>query len=137
MSDLSYDRCPNDDMKAGSAQVGENPDNGQPIELNMNGVAAVISVQSALLTLSAAMKAGHEEDFLEKVSLTLFGKLTGDPHAICPLLTICSMCLMMLTDQAGVSFDENGHVRIMPPDMPVEPGDTCMLDETEDEEDEG
>jgi hypothetical protein len=130
VSGVSYDRCPGDDFKAGRAQIGVNPGTGEPVELNMNGVASVIAVQSALLTVSAAMKAGHEEDFLEKIALCLFGKLTQDPHALCPLLTICSMCLLMLNEQAGVTF-KNGKVVIAPPDLDMEPGPSCMYDDEE------
>ena len=104
MSDLSYDRCPRDDWKAGFATIGMNPQTGKPVELNINGVSSVIAMQSAFMTLSAAMKAGHEEDFLEKVALCLYGKLQDDPHALCPILSICSMILMMLDKQAGVVF---------------------------------
>lgn len=136
MSDISYDRCPGDDFKAGSAQVGVNPDNGEPVELNINGVASVIAVQSAMLTVSAAMKAGHEEDFLAKVALCLFGKLTSDPHALCPLLTICSMCLLMLNEQAGVTF-KNGKVVIAPPDLDMEAGPSCMFDDEDEDDDYG
>lgn len=133
MSDINYDRCPGDDFKAGSAQIGMNPDTGEPVELNMNGVAAVIAVQSALLTVSAAMKAGHEEDFLEKVALTLFSKLTSDPHALCPLLTICFMCLLMLNEKAGVTF-KDGKVVIAPPDLDMESGASCMFDDEEEDD---
>lgn len=136
MSDVNYDRCPGDDFKAGTAQIGVNPDNGEPVELNMNGVASVIAVQSALLTVSAAMRAGHEEDFLEKIALCLFGELTQDPHALCPLLTICSMCLLMLNEQAGVTF-KDGKVVIAPPDLGMESGPLCMYDDKEEEDDHG
>lgn len=137
MSDIGYNRCPNDDFRAGTAVVGVNPDTGKSVELNINGVASVIAVQSAFLTVSAAMKNGHEKDFLEKIALCLFGKLTGDPHAICPLLTICSMCLLMLNEQAGVTFDKDGHVVIAPPDFPVETGPGCMFDDMDEGDDYG
>lgn len=134
MSDMSHDRCPNDNFDMGMAQIGTNPETGQPIELNMNGVAAVVAMQSAILTVSATMKSGHEEDFVEKIALCLFGKLTGDPHALCPVLTICSMCLLMLHEQAGVTF-KDGKVVIAPPDLDVKPGPACMFDDDEEEED--
>lgn len=134
MSDMSYDRCPSDDWKAGFATIGTNPENGKPIELNINGVSSVIAMQSAFMTMSAAMKAGHEDDFLEKVALCLYGKLKDDPHALCPILSICSMILMMLNEQAGVVF-KDGKVRIQPPDIDMSGGDTCMYDLDEEEED--
>jgi len=134
MSDLSYDRCPSDDWKVGFAEIGKDLSTGKPVELNINGVASVVAVQSALTTLSAAMKAGHEEDFLEKVTLCLFGKLEPDPHALCPLLAICSMLLLLITNQVGVSF-QDGKVRIHPEEVEVEGGDACMYDDGEDEDD--
>jgi hypothetical protein len=137
MSDIGYNRCPNDDWKAGTAQIGENPKTGQPVELNINGISAVVSVQSALLTLSAAMKAGHEKDFIEKIALCLFGKLQDDPHAICPLLTVLSMVLLMLRGVVDVTFDNEGHVVITPPDVPIEPGPACMYDLLEGENENG
>lgn len=135
MSDISYDRCPNDDFKAGTARIGVNPGTGQPVELNINGVASVIAIESALLTVSVALKSGYEEDFLEKIALCLFERLTNDPHALCPLLTICSMCLLMLTQEAGVTFDKEGHVVIAPPGLSTATGSACIFDK-EDGEDE-
>ncbi len=137
MPNVSYGRCPNSDPGDRVAQIGINPDTGQPVELDINGVASVTAVQSALLTLGAALKKGHEKDFLEKVALCLFGKLVDDPHALCPLLTICSMCLLMLTKQAGVTFDEEGRVVIVPPDSSAEAGPTgptCMFDDDDGED---
>ncbi len=132
MSDIGYDRCPNDDVKIGTTPVGVNPDTGQPVELNINGVAAVTAIQSALFTVGAALRNGHEEDFLEKVALCLFGELTNDRHALCPLLTVCLLCLHVLTQRAGVTFDKEGHVVIAPLNVHVEPGPVCMFgDETE------
>lgn len=135
MSDIGYNRCPNDDYKLGTAEIGVNPDTGKPIELNLNGVATVVAVQSALLTLGAALRNGHEPDFLEKVSLAVYGKLIEDPHALCPLLTICSMCLLMLRRGAAITFDKDGHVVIAPPGIPAEEsGPICMYDDEEDED---
>lgn len=136
MSELDYNRCSNDTMRASSAKIGENPETGKALELNINGVATVISIQSAMMTLSAAMKAGHEEDFLEKVALTLFGKLTSDPHAICPLLAIVSMIMIMLAEGGGVSFNEKGLLGISSPEMPLNPDETCMLGEFDEEDEE-
>ena len=133
MSDVSYDRCPNDDSEYGSAQIGMNPETGQPIELYSNGVASVVAIQSAILTLSAAMRAGAEEDFVEKVALCLFEKLSYDPHALCPLLTICSMCLLMLDKKTGITF-KNGKIVIAPPGLDIEPGPSCMFDDTNEED---
>lgn len=133
MSDIGYNRCPSDDWRAGSAQIGVNPETGQPIEVNVNGVAAAVAVQSALLTLTATMKAGHEVDFLEKVALTLFPKVQDDPHCLCPLLTLLSMLLLMVQGVAAITFDPEGNVVIRPPDMDIEPGETCMFEEFEDD----
>lgn len=136
MSELNYDRCPNDDMKVGVAKVGENPKTGAAVELSINGIASVIAVQSAMLTLSASMKAGHEQDFLEKTALVLFEKLDSDPHAICPLLTICSMCLVLLQGQASVGFDDEGNVVISPSEDLQDGGPLCMYDLDEENDDE-
>lgn len=139
MSDLSYDRCPNDDWKSGTAQIGTNPDTGDPVELDLNGVSTVIAIQSAMLSTSAAMKVGHEDDFLAKVALCLFGKLVSDPHMICPLLTVLSMCTLMLSEQAGVIFNSEGRIVIAPPDGKTEAADSCMFEEMEEgeEDDDG
>lgn len=140
MSDIGYNRCPNDDWRAGSAQVGTNPETGEPIEVNINGVSAAIAGQSALATLTASMKAGHEPDFLEKIALILFSKIEDDPHCLCPLLTLLRMLLLMVQGDAAVSFGEDGRVVITPPDMPIEPGPSCIHEEYEeygDGEDEG
>lgn len=131
MSDIGYNRCPNDDWRAGSARVGENPETGEPIEVNINGISAAIAVQSALATLTAAMKAGHEVDFLEKIALILYQKVEGDPHCLCPMLTLMSMLLLMVQGQAGVSFGKDGRVVIEPPDLDIDPGPSCMYEEYE------
>ena len=134
-SEINYDRCPNDDFESGTALVGVNPTTGEPIEVDMKGVASVVGIQAAMLTLSCAMKSGYEQDFLEKVALGLFGKLQGgDIHALCPLLTVCTMCLLLLRSQneADVTFDEHGHLMI------GEYGIACMFDgDNNDETDDG
>ncbi len=137
MSDLSYDRCPHDDIKVLLAEIGKNPDTDQSIELSLGGVASTVAIQSAILTLGTSMKAGHEKDFLDKIALTLCGKLTSDPHAICPLLTICLMCLLMLQNEGGVEFDEEGSVVITPRDNSVGPNATCMYNNDKWENDNG
>jgi hypothetical protein len=119
MSDMNYSRCPNDDRRVRQVRVGKHPDTGQSVELNMNGISTVVSIWSAMCTLTATMKAGHEEDFLEKVALTLFGHLTQDPHALCPLLRVLSMCLLMLQETASITFDKEGHLTIAVPDGPL------------------
>lgn len=125
---LNYDRCPRDDLTVGVAAIGVNPNNDEPIELNIGGVASVIAIQSAMLTLSAAMKQGHEKDFLEKVALSIFGKLITDPHALCPLFTICSFCLLMLQREVGVTFDDDGNVVIASEDGSIEGRHECISD---------
>ena len=54
--DVNQRRCPHDDWAAGKAKIGVNPDTGNPVELDINGVASVIALQSAFMTVSAAMK---------------------------------------------------------------------------------
>lgn len=134
MPEMNFNRCPNDDLKSGTGIIGKNPETGKPIELGLNGLANVAAIQSALVGISASMKAGHEKDFLEKIALCLFERLLGDPHALCPLVTICTMCLGMLVQECEVTFDEEGHVIIAPPDVDIGSGLTCMLEEDDDEE---
>lgn len=135
MSDIGYTRCPNDDFGVGTAPIGVNPSTGKAVEININGVASVIALQSAMLTLSAAMKSGYEQDFLEKVALCLVEKLREDRHALCPLLTICGMCLTMITEEEVVTFDDEGHVHIVPNGVdPVNSGPSCMFDYNDDDE---
>jgi hypothetical protein len=143
MGDIAYDRCPNDDFRAGSAQVGVNPKTGQSVELNINGVGAVVSIHAALLSLSMAMKAGYEEGFLEKVALVLAGKLECDPHALCPLLTTLSMCLALVSKAGEITFNEEGHITIVFPDdddpsgtITPCPGPECMYSSHEENDDE-
>ena len=137
MGDIDYNRCPQDDWKAGTAPVGVNPETGQAIELNINGVAATLSVQACLVTLSAAMKAGYEEDFLEKIALCLYGKVVDDPHSLCPLLTVLGMILLMVRGQAVCQFDENNRVIITPPDTSIESGPMCMYGDYEEGDNDG
>lgn len=140
MSGIGYNRCPNDDWKAGTAPVGVNPETGKPLELNINGISAVVSLQATLMAVSAAMKAGHEEDFLQKIALCLFEKLQGDPHAICPTLTVMSMCLTLLREEGHLVFGKEGQLIICPLDaaLPLDPkewGPTCMYQDNEESND--
>jgi hypothetical protein len=132
MSEIEYDRCENDDRKGGSARVGTNPDTGEPLEININGVAAAVAVQSAINTLGMAMKAGHEKDFLEKVSLALLRAIAEDPHSMCPLLTVLTMCIMMVHGGVTPRCDEEGYVVIRDP----EEDESCMFDPDEEDDDE-
>lgn len=137
MSALNYERCPKDTHSLVNATIGKNPENQEPIELNLQGVSSVVAIQSAILTLSTAMKVGSETDFLEKVALAVFGKLTHDPHALCPLFTICTYCLLMLREEAEVAFDADGNVLIGSPDGETMGTHECIFDytiETEGEE---
>jgi len=136
MSDIAYERCPSDDWKAGTAQIGVNPKTGQAIELNINGVSAIVAIQSALLTLSAMMKAGYEEDFLEKITLCLSSKLRDDPHAICPLLTVLSTCMLMLRGETTTTFDDENCITISPLNVLVDRGPVCMYDNDNDDDEE-
>lgn len=126
---VGYNRCPNDDPQTDKVHIGVNPNTGCPIELDVNGVASVMAIQSAILTLGAALKGKHEVDFLEKVSLCLFERLLVDPHALCPLITICGMCLLMITKQAEIEFSKDGHVVIVPRDTSIDVGSMCVFDE--------
>jgi hypothetical protein len=129
--ELNYNRCPKDDWRAGSAEIGQNPDTGEPIELNINGVAAVQAVQSAMITLTAMLKAGHEDDFIEKVALCLWSKVGYDPHALCPMLKLLSLIALLTNGQAGISFKEDKTLVIAPPGEPTEDIDRniCLFDE--------
>ena len=132
MSELNYTRCPNDDWRAASAIVGENPQTGETIEVNINGLSAALAVQSALATLSAAMKAGHEPDFLEKIALMVFAKMEVDPHCLCPMLTLFGMLLMLTRGLGAVAFDKDGHVVFKTPDDDDDEdigGPACVHDE--------
>ncbi len=136
MSDLEYRRCPDDDWKAGSAEVGNNPDTGQPIEININGVSSVMSIQACLMALGAAMKAGHEEDFLEKITLCLYGKVIADPHSLCPLITILGSVMMLISDELVVKFGKDNQVQLVPMNETTPNKSTCIYDDDEGDDDE-
>lgn len=129
--ELRYGRCPNDDWRAGSARVGVNPKTGDPIEININGVSAVLSIHSALSALTAAMKAGHEEDFIEKIVLALLPKVQDDPHCLCPLLAVLGEILLLLQGTLTVGSDSEGHVIFHPPESEELTGQGCMFDDDE------
>ncbi len=129
MSDsLNKKRCPRDEPPGGWADIGVNPNTGDSVVMDISGVASVLAVQSAMMTLSAAMRKGHEKDFLEKVALSVFGKLALDPHALCPLFTICGYCLLMLQQQATVGFDDDGNLLIALEEAEAVAGHECVLD---------
>lgn len=131
MSDLNYQRCPGDDWKAGSAPIGTNPKTGKPIELDIHAISAAHSIQSCLSTLSSAMKAGHERDFLETVALSLLPRSLDDPHSLCPLMSVVSMIMLMVRGEASASFGEDGRIIIGPADVPEvgSDGGACVLEE--------
>lgn len=135
MSGINYDRCPKDNFQVVNTPIGVNPNNNEPIELNIGGVASVIAIQSAMLTLSTAMKNGTETDFLQKVALTLFGKLTSDPHALCPLFTVCLFCLLMLQDSTSITFDDKGNIVLASEDGEIIGQHECISDYFNDNED--
>lgn len=114
MGELSYDRCPNDDSKASSATIGYNPETGKPIELSLNAVAACTALHAASLAITTAMKAGVEDDFLEKIALCLYPRLEEDPHAMCPIITINSMMSALHRQHARVLFTKDERVMIIP-----------------------
>ena len=135
MPTLIYRRCPQDDVIPVHTAIGVNPDNGEPIELNSGGMASVVAVQSAMLTLSTSMKNGTETDFLEKVALSVLGTLADDPHSLCPLFSVCSFCLLMLKERAGITFDDEGNVVIASEDGGSVAKHDCALSLMDDEED--
>ncbi len=109
---LNDKRCSRDEPAGGWADIGVNPNTGDSVLMDISGVASVLAIQSAMMTLSAAMRKGHEKDFLEKVALSVFGKLAQDPHALCPLFTVCGYCLSLLQQHATIGFDDDGHLLI-------------------------
>ena len=131
MSDIGYNRCPRDNWRAASAVVGVNPLTGKPIEVGINGISAVTAIQSALSSLTTAMKAGHEEDFLEKVVLALLPGLKVDPHILCPMLTILGEALLLLQGTLEVGFDGEGNVVFHPPGNEDLNGHGCMFEDCE------
>ncbi len=138
MSSISHKRCSGDMDEFEDAQIGENPGTGQPIMLSLGGVASVVAVQSAMTTLGAVLKNGHEKDFLEKITLALYSKLKVDPHTLCPLLTVCVRCLLLLTQKTEVTFDKENHLIICAPDV-LDTDDawydqTCIFDADEEED---
>lgn len=137
MPPLNQHRCPRDEPPGGTAQIGTNPNNGNAIVLGAQGVASVLAVQSAMMTLSAAMRHGHEKDFLEKVALSVFGKLSTDPHALCPLFTVVSFCLLMLRQAATIGFDDEGHILIAMEEDESIAGHQCIFDYDQGEQDDG
>ncbi len=136
MSDIGYNRCPNDDWSAASVVIGINPITGKPIEVNINGISAITAIQSALSSLTTAMKAGHEEDFLEKVVLALMPGLKNDPHILCPLLTVLGEALLLLQGTLEVGSDYEGNIVFHPPGNEDLNGHGCMFDNDEEEEEE-
>ncbi len=114
MSDLSYERCPKDGMRAATATLGVNPENGEKVEVNIHAAAAILAVHSAIMTLSSAIKTGVEDDFLERIVLGLIPKVDVDPHSVCPLLNIMWMLGMMTADDGAIGFSKDGHVLIVP-----------------------
>ncbi len=135
MSSISHKRCSGDMDEFEDVQIGANPSTGQPVMLGTGGVASVLAVQSAMMTLSTTLKNGHEKDFLEKIALALNKKLSGDPHALCPLLTVCSMCLLMLTKQVELTFDSENHLVIRVPAVSAAFDQTCAFNDDDDDDD--
>ena len=134
MSDLNYGRCPHDDVQIGFACVGENPETGKSIEIDIHGVNAAVSVQAALTALTASMKVGHEPDFLERVALALYDGVRADPHSLCPLVTLTNMLLRLVRGTACVTFGDDGRVIIGPPNEDPEP--PCVHGEHKESSDE-
>ena len=140
MAGIGYNRCPKEEWSAAVATVGINGKTGKPIEINVNGVSAAISIHAALMSLTAAMHAGHEEDFLDKIVITLTPRIIDDPHILCPMLTVLSKLLLLVQGHVEVSFGEDERVQIGPEEEPNPPS-MCLFDEEEegdtDEEDGG
>ncbi len=110
---LNYNRCREDDVKACTAIIGKDPETGQLIELNIHGMAAAIAVHSAVLAVSAAIKTGVEEGFLERMALALIPRLEADPHLLCPMVRLFSKLLMLATNNASIEFGDEGEVKIV------------------------
>jgi len=142
MGDINYSRCSNDEGKILPARIGMDPKTGKLLELNVNGVNVILSIQAALAALTAAMRAGHEEDFLEKIVLGLIPKVSADPHSLCPMLTIMGETLLLLQGGLAISCNAEGVLIFHGPEEeeqggPVEPVETsqgCMFDSPEEEE---
>ena len=137
MSDLRYTRCSTDDWKSGVAAIGLNTKTGEMVEMDFHSVNAAVGVHSALITLTAAMKAGHEDDFLPKIALFLASKLSGDPHCLCPMLELIIMLLNLLKGTASVDFDDDGELLLKYLDQEADevyPG--CLFKEEEEDDDE-
>jgi hypothetical protein len=129
MGGLDYKRCPNDTAKAKTAVVGVNPVTGAPIEIDIHGIAAVGALQAAIFAVTAAMNAGVEEDFIERLVLAVLPQAQADPHSICPIRTFIGLLDHLAVGLAVVVIGDDNRVRIVPTNG--------LLDPDEEEDDDG
>lgn len=132
---LRYVRCPQDDMKAATASIGTNPKTGKSIEMGFHSIAATQSVYAAILAVSAAIKSGVEDDFIEKLVLSLAPSISQDPHSLCPMLQLFLQLMLLAMNGATVSFGKDERVFITPKGSAFDPSGppSCHLENWNDE----
>lgn len=110
--DLNYQRCPKDDAKIISADIGVS-NSGKRVELGIAEIATALQIKGCIYATTLAIKGGVTEDFIARVALGLAQQMNGDIHALCPVIGMLCECSALM--QGGTTaFDKYGLVNVFP-----------------------
>lgn len=110
--DFIYTRCPKDDAKIITANLGVS-NNGRVVELGVAEIASSVALKGVIYTLTLAIKGGVAPDFVSKVAAGLSSQLGEDQHAICPVLGALIESAALMSGGYSV-LDETSLVHIYP-----------------------
>jgi hypothetical protein len=112
--ELTYERCPEDDARIISAEIGVSA-SGQAVELGVAEVSASLALKGAIYAVTLAIKSGVTEDFLSRTAAGMATQMGTDIHALCPVIRILCECFAVMSG-GPTRLDDDGLLTILPPE---------------------